>query len=34
MYVAAWEELKTGEWKLNEEPLVYENIKIAQRSYK
>jgi succinate dehydrogenase / fumarate reductase flavoprotein subunit len=34
MYVAAWEEIKTGEWKLNEEPLVYENIKIAQRSYK
>ncbi|MDP5121223.1 MAG: fumarate reductase/succinate dehydrogenase flavoprotein subunit [Spirosomaceae bacterium] len=34
MYVSAWEEIKTGEWKLNKEPLVYENIKIAQRSYK
>jgi succinate dehydrogenase / fumarate reductase flavoprotein subunit len=34
MYVSAWEEMTTGEWKLNKEPLVYENIKIAQRSYK
>ncbi len=34
MYVAAWEEIQTGEWKLNKEPLIYENIKIAQRSYK
>ncbi|MFB0907792.1 MAG: fumarate reductase/succinate dehydrogenase flavoprotein subunit, partial [Spirosomataceae bacterium] len=32
MYVSAWEEMTTGEWKLNKEPLVYENIKIAQRS--
>ena len=34
MYVAAWEFLNESEWKLHKEPLIYENIKIAQRSYK
>ena len=34
MYVAAWEHKSTGEWALNKEDLVYDNIKIAQRSYK
>lgn len=34
MYVAAWEYEGDSQWALNKEPLVYENIKIAQRSYK
>ncbi|MEI6312113.1 MAG: fumarate reductase/succinate dehydrogenase flavoprotein subunit [Bacteroidota bacterium] len=33
-YVAAWEYNSVGEWTLNKEELKYENIKIAQRSYK
>jgi succinate dehydrogenase / fumarate reductase flavoprotein subunit len=34
MYVAAWEYEGDSQWNLNPEPLIYENIKIAQRSYK
>lgn len=34
MYVSAWEYEGESQWALNKEPLVYENIKIAQRSYK
>ncbi|MCE6989071.1 fumarate reductase/succinate dehydrogenase flavoprotein subunit [Dyadobacter sp. CY323] len=34
MYVSAWENKGTEEWELHREDLVYENIKIAQRSYK
>ncbi|MCU0326413.1 MAG: fumarate reductase/succinate dehydrogenase flavoprotein subunit [Spirosomaceae bacterium] len=34
MYVSAWEYKGESNWELNKEPLVYENIKIAQRSYK
>ena len=34
MYVSAWEYDGESKWNLNAEPLVYENIKIAQRSYK
>ena len=33
-YVAAWEYKGISEWELNKEELKYENIKIAQRSYK
>ena len=33
-YVAAWEYKNVSEWELNKEELKYENIKIAQRSYK
>jgi len=33
-YVAAWEFKNTSEWELHKEELIYENIKIAQRSYK
>jgi succinate dehydrogenase / fumarate reductase flavoprotein subunit len=33
-YVAAWEYKEVGNWELNKEELKYENIKIAQRSYK
>lgn len=33
-YVAAWEQLTNGDWELHKEILNYENIKIAQRSYK
>jgi len=33
-YVAAWEYLPGNQWELHKEELVYENIKIAQRSYK
>jgi succinate dehydrogenase / fumarate reductase flavoprotein subunit len=32
-YVSAWE-YKGGDWELHQEDLKYENIKIAQRSYK
>jgi succinate dehydrogenase / fumarate reductase flavoprotein subunit len=35
MYVAAWEYKGEGqEPALNKEPLIYENIKVAQRNYK
>jgi succinate dehydrogenase / fumarate reductase flavoprotein subunit len=33
-YVAAWEYKGVSNWALNKEELVYENIKIAARSYK
>jgi succinate dehydrogenase / fumarate reductase flavoprotein subunit len=33
-YVSAWEYKGVSEWELNKEELKYENIKIAQRSYK
>jgi len=33
-YVAAWQMNEVGEWTLHKEDLKYENIKIAQRSYK
>ncbi len=33
-YVAAWEYQGESNWTLNKEELVFENIKIAQRSYK
>ena len=33
-YVAAWEMNGDNQWTLHKEQLVYENIKIAQRSYK
>lgn len=33
-YVAAWEFKGESNWELNKEELKYENIKIAQRSYK
>jgi succinate dehydrogenase / fumarate reductase flavoprotein subunit len=34
MFVSAWELKGDSDWTLNKEPLVYDNIKIAQRSYK
>ncbi len=33
-YVAGWEFKNIGEWELNKEPLVFENIHLATRSYK
>ena len=33
-YVAAWEYLTDGEFKLHKEPLVYEEIEVKQRIYK
>ena len=33
-FVSAWEMKEVGTWELHKEELVYENIKIAQRSYK
>jgi succinate dehydrogenase / fumarate reductase flavoprotein subunit len=33
-YVAAWEYKSVGEWELNKEPLEFENIHLATRSYK
>jgi succinate dehydrogenase / fumarate reductase flavoprotein subunit len=33
-YVAAWEYLSDGEFKLHKEPLVYEEIEVKQRIYK
>lgn len=33
-YVAAWELKEVGNWELHKEELIYENIKIAKRSYK
>jgi len=34
MFVSAWEHIATEKWELHKEDLVYDNIKIAQRSYK
>ncbi len=34
MYVSAWENTGESQWQLHKEELEYENIKIAQRSYK
>ena len=34
MFVSAWEHKGVEEWELHKEELIYENIKIAQRSYK
>ena len=34
MFVSAWEHIDTEKWELHKEELVYDNIKIAQRSYK
>jgi succinate dehydrogenase / fumarate reductase flavoprotein subunit len=34
MFVSAWEHLADEKWELHKEELVYDNIKIAQRSYK
>jgi succinate dehydrogenase / fumarate reductase flavoprotein subunit len=33
-YVAAWEWQKAGEWNLHKEPLEFEHVHLAQRSYK
>jgi succinate dehydrogenase / fumarate reductase flavoprotein subunit len=33
-YVAAWEYLNEGAFKMNKEPLVYEEIEVKQRVYK
>ena len=33
-YVAAWEFKELGKWELHKEPLVFENVKLTQRSYK
>jgi len=33
-YVAAWEYESPGKWNLNKEPLQFENVKLATRSYK
>ncbi|PID62405.1 MAG: succinate dehydrogenase flavoprotein subunit [Ignavibacteriae bacterium] len=33
-YVAAWEFEEAGKWKLNKEPLEFEYVKLATRSYK
>ena len=33
-YVAAWEYISESEFKLNKEPLVYEEIEVKQRVYK
>ncbi len=33
-YVAAWEFEDVGNWNLHKESLIFENIKLAQRSYK
>jgi succinate dehydrogenase / fumarate reductase flavoprotein subunit len=33
-YVAAWEYFEGNNWELHKEDLIYDNIKIAQRSYK
>jgi succinate dehydrogenase / fumarate reductase flavoprotein subunit len=33
-YVSAWEYKSLGSWELNKEPLIYENVKLATRSYK
>ncbi|MEW6653673.1 MAG: fumarate reductase/succinate dehydrogenase flavoprotein subunit, partial [Bacteroidota bacterium] len=33
-YAAAWEYKEIGKWELNKEPLVFENVHLATRSYK
>ncbi|MDP3442429.1 MAG: hypothetical protein Q8T08_06160, partial [Ignavibacteria bacterium] len=33
-YVSAWEFENAGKWKLYKENLEFENVKLAQRSYK
>ena len=33
-FVAAWEHISNNTWEMHKEELIYENIKIAQRSYK
>jgi succinate dehydrogenase / fumarate reductase flavoprotein subunit len=33
-YVAGWEFEEIGKWKLHKEPLTFDNVKLAQRSYK
>lgn len=33
-YVSAWEFNKVGDWTLQKEDLVFENVKLSQRSYK
>ncbi len=33
-YVAAWEYKEAGKWELNKEPLEFENVHLATRSYK
>ncbi|OGV09811.1 MAG: succinate dehydrogenase flavoprotein subunit [Stygiobacter sp. RIFOXYC12_FULL_38_8] len=33
-YVGAWEYIEAGKWELNKEPLEFENIHLATRSYK
>ena len=33
-YVSAWEFEEAGKWKLHKEPLEFENVKLATRSYK
>ena len=33
-YVSAWKSIGENQWELNKEELKFENIKIAQRSYK
>jgi succinate dehydrogenase / fumarate reductase flavoprotein subunit len=34
MFVSAWEYQENSQWELHKEDLIYDNIKIAQRSYK
>ncbi|WP_159468578.1 fumarate reductase/succinate dehydrogenase flavoprotein subunit [Dyadobacter sp. 3J3] len=34
MFVSAWEHIANEKWELHKEDLIYDNIKIAQRSYK
>jgi len=34
MFVSAWEHIADEKWELHKEELIYDNIKIAQRSYK
>jgi succinate dehydrogenase / fumarate reductase flavoprotein subunit len=33
-YVSAWEFEEPGKWNLHKEPLEFEYVKLAQRSYK
>ncbi|KUO60263.1 succinate dehydrogenase [bacterium BRH_c32] len=33
-FVSAWEYKNLGSWELNKEPLIYENVQLATRSYK
>ncbi|MEG8990467.1 fumarate reductase/succinate dehydrogenase flavoprotein subunit [Ignavibacteria bacterium 4148-Me] len=33
-YVAAWEFKEVGKWELNKEPLIFETVQLATRSYK